>query len=140
MEKAYYTQQPIHKNEKAPGTLEYLVFRHSILGTNNGQSIIKKISDVYSSRTCIHELNVMEYVCEYYTLEKEKLWILKNAGVARGLLTVTGKIEICMNYIMCHSFTYDNIREVDIKMEKITYSRRKVYAGLYLTNENILVS
>lgn len=70
------------------GTQEYFVF-DSIPNTYNGQSIIKKIIDVYFYKTCIHELNVMEYNGKYYTLKNEKLWILKTAEIARGPLKVT---------------------------------------------------
>lgn len=54
---------------------------NSIQDTYNGQPIVKKIIDVYSSKYCIPELNVVEYDCKFYALENKKLWVLKNAEV-----------------------------------------------------------
>lgn len=71
---------------------------NSIQDAYNGQSIIKKIIDVYSSKCCIHELNVVEYDCKFYALENKKLWVLKNADVVMGPLTVTGNVKISMDY------------------------------------------
>lgn len=90
---------------------------NSIQDTFNRQSIIKKIIDVYSSKNCVPEINVVEFDCKFYALENKKLWVLKNAEVVMGPLTVTGNVKICMDYIMFHSFTSDNIREVDIEMD-----------------------
>lgn len=94
----------------------------TILDTYKGRSIVKELIEKYSSKTTIQELNVIEYNCKYYALENQKLWILKNAEVARGPLTVTGNVKISMDYIMFHSFTSDNIREVDIKMERAMHT------------------
>lgn len=42
---------------------------NSIEDSYNRKSIIKKIIDVYSSKSCIPELNVVEYDCKFYALE-----------------------------------------------------------------------
>lgn len=87
----------------------------------NGQLIIKKIIDVYFFKCCIYEFNVVEYDCKFYVLENKKFWVLKNVDVVMGLLIVIGNVKISMDYIMFYSFIFDNIRDVDIKMDLIRY-------------------
>lgn len=104
------------KKRKLLNPADILYSTKTILDTYNGHSIVKELVKVYSSETS-HEISVIEHNCKYYALENQKLWILKNAEVARGPLRVIGNVKISMDYIMFHSFTSDNIRDVDIKMD-----------------------
>lgn len=105
------------KKRKRLNLADILYSRKTILDIYKGHSIVKELIKVFSFETASHELSVIEHNGKYYALENKKLWILKNAEIARGPLTVTGNVKISMDYIMFHSFTSDNIREVDIKME-----------------------
>lgn len=105
------------KKRKLMNPADILYSTKTILDTYKGHSIMKELIKVYSSETTSHEISVIEHNCKYYALENKKLWILKNAKVARRPLTVTGNVKISMDYIMFHSFTSDNIRDVDIKMD-----------------------
>lgn len=86
----------------------------SIQDTLNGSSIIKALVEIFSGGIRAHELSVMEFENKYYTLENEKLWVLKHAEKVLGKLSVTGNVKISMDYIMFHSFTTKGVENVKI--------------------------
>lgn len=92
-----------------------------ILDVYKGYFIVKEFIKVYFFEIISYEISVIEYNCKYYVLENKKFWILKNVEVVRGLLIVMGNVKISMDYIMFNSFIFDNIRDVDIKMDLIRY-------------------
>lgn len=99
MEKKHSTLNSLSTKKRMRLEVKNIMYStNSIQDAYNGQSIIKKIIDVYSSKCCIHELNVVEYDCKFYALENKKLWVLKNADVVMGPLTVTGNVKISMDY------------------------------------------
>lgn len=120
------------KKRKLMNPADILYSTKTILDTYKGHSIMKELIKVYSSETTSHEISVIEHNCKYYALENKKLWILKNAKVARRPLTVTGNVKISMDYIMFHSFTSDNIRDVDIKMDITTHTTEERFMLEYI--------
>lgn len=87
---------------------------NTIQDTLNGRSIIKTLVEIFSGGIRDHELSVMEFENKYYTLENEKLWVLKHAEKVLGKLSVTGNVKISMDYIMFHSFTTKGVENVKI--------------------------
>lgn len=66
---------------------------------------------------------------------------MKNPEVVIRPLTVTGNVNICMDYVMFHSFTVHNMRKVAVILdEKETYKQRKMFAGTHPTDEIFLIT
>ncbi|XP_048766617.2 uncharacterized protein LOC125673824 [Ostrea edulis] len=87
---------------------------NAIKATLNGRSNIKALVEICTGGIRDHELSVMEFENKYYSLENEKLWILKRAQTVLGNLNITGNLKISMDFILFHSFTRKDIRIVDI--------------------------
>jgi hypothetical protein len=82
----------------------------------NGKSVIKTLVEVFKVGIRDHELCVMEFENKYYTLENERLWILKHAEKVLGKLNIIGNIKISMDHLLFHSFTAKDITNVDINL------------------------
>jgi hypothetical protein len=104
------------KEKRKLSLCDILYTSKSIQDTLNGGSITKALVEIFTDGARDHELCVMEYENQYYSLENEKLWVLKHAEKVLGKLNITGSVKISMDYILFHSFTTKDIRQVDINL------------------------
>jgi hypothetical protein len=102
------------KEKRSLSLCDILYTSKAIQDTLNGGFIIKALVEIFTDGARDHELCVMEFENQYYSLENEKLWVLKHAEKVLGKLNITGNVKISMDYILFHSFTAKDIRQVDI--------------------------
>ncbi|XP_056015975.1 uncharacterized protein LOC130053218 isoform X1 [Ostrea edulis] len=108
--------------------------RNAISDTFKGLSIAKRLVEVFTGGTRNHELNVMEFKNQYYTLENRKLWILKHAEKALENFNITGNVKLSMDYLLFDNFTTKNIRNVDINLTHDMHTDEERFILQYILN------